>query len=156
MSKNHRRAKQQAANRLKKRIFADKIEQNIPKSELWFRQLYESFHHFQDEYNSVFGGYIPDVINKHYKYILEIDGSVHTLPNIIIKDKKKNIRFKSIGYKVIRIKAFDQNSFNNAMKQVCAIRGPHYRPAKILSTTEIDILSREREKRLNTATKPGP
>lgn len=112
-------------------------KKNVPKSELWFRDLYKVYHHWADEVNQVFAGYIPDIINKFYMYIIEID----ELERVKQKDAKKDKRYKALGYKVIRIKAYDIESFEAGMKVVCAIRGPHYKPARILTLEEVEKLT---------------
>ena len=128
-------------NKRAKTEFAKNIEKNVPKSELWFREIYKPYHHFQDQYNIVFASYVPDVINKYYKYIIEIDGSIHELDSVKEKDIKKTKCYNSLGYTVIRIKAFNIESFEIAMQIICRIRGPHYKPAKIYSQKEIEELT---------------
>lgn len=111
--------------------FAKKLEKNTPNSELWFRSLY--FRHYStctDKYNQVFGGCIPDVINKTYKYIIEIDGSVHELESVKKKDIKKTHKYVQLGYKVIRVKAYDYDSYIKAINKLVGIRGGISRPTK--------------------------
>lgn len=142
MSKKRRRMRRLRQNKLRKikLEFAKQIEKHTPKSELWFRELYKPYHHRDDEYNQLFGGFIPDVINKFYKYIIEIDGSIHLTEKQKAKDRKKDKRFRDLGYKVIRIEAYNSESFQKAMDKICKIRGPNYKPAKILTQDEINKL----------------
>ena len=93
------------------------LESNLPKSEAWFREQYTK--QSGDKYNEVFKcRYIPDVINKRYKYVIEIDGDIHNTPEQIAKDAKKDIFYKSHDYTVIRIKAYDEKSLYEAMQKI--------------------------------------
>lgn len=104
--------------------FASELEENLPKSEVWFRSLYEkTYKHKKDKFNQVFKArFIPDVVNKHYRYIIEIDGSIHNSSNIKAKDKRKDAFYKLKGYKVFRIEAYSINSFNEVMKLITKYR----------------------------------
>jgi very-short-patch-repair endonuclease len=96
---------------------ASELENNLPKSEQWFRSLYKK--NMYDKYNKVFNStYIPDVINKHYKYVIEIDGSIHDSDEQKAKDAKKDDYFLKRGYLVIRITAYDMVSFDAAMTKI--------------------------------------
>jgi very-short-patch-repair endonuclease len=115
----------------KLRQFASKLEANTPQSELWFRSLY--FRHYSissDLYNVPFAGYIPDIRNKEYKYIIEIDGSIHNLESIKKKDEKKTRRYNQLGYKVIRVIAYNDQSYINAINRLIRIRGRISSPTK--------------------------
>lgn len=96
--------------------FALKLEENTPKSELWFYGLYTKYPN--DLYNNAFGPYIPDVINHNQMYVIEIDGSIHDLPEIQAKDAVKTKFYQSKGYNVYRIKAYDVDSFNACMRKL--------------------------------------
>jgi very-short-patch-repair endonuclease len=94
--------------------FRDKIEENLPKSEIWLRSLYES-HNLKkhtDKYNKYINGrYIADLCNHKLKYIIEIDGSIHDTIEQQTKDKIKDDFYFKHHFKVFRIKAFDVNSY---------------------------------------------
>ncbi len=107
-------------NNLKR--FAERLNINVPKSEQWFREIYEPYRDIHDQFNLPFMGKIPDLINEYYKYIIEIDGSFHDLPKQIAKDIKKDKLFKSHGYEVIRVKAYDMQMFNDCIDLVKSIR----------------------------------
>lgn len=47
-------------------------------------------------------------------YIIEIDGSFHELP----KQIKKDIRYRAMGYKVFRIKAYHNESALKIIKEI--------------------------------------
>ena len=101
---------------------AEELNQNLPKSEIWFHNLYEQYRDKNDLNNHPFHNRIPDVINKKYKYIIEIDGSVHDTLKQIKVDKKKNDLFIKSSYCVFRVKAFDEQSFNKFLKYILFIR----------------------------------
>jgi hypothetical protein len=112
--------------------FAINLEQNLPKSEIWFRSKYEKFrdsipiptnanthlgrrreYGITDHYNCPFHGFIPDVVNNKFKYIIEVDGPIHLLPEVIERDKAKQLLYEYHGYKVFRVIAFDEESFKS-------------------------------------------
>lgn len=101
---------------LKLSEFALGLEINTPKSEIWFYNLYKKSPN--DKFNCPFGPYIPDVINHFFKYVIEIDGSIHDRNDIKAKDKIKENFYRSKGYEVYRIKAFNLASFNEAMEKL--------------------------------------
>lgn len=98
------------------------LNQNLPKSEVWFQELYQQYKDENDLFNHPYHGKIPDVINKKYRYIIEIDGSIHDTIEQIIKDKEKNKIFISGKYCVFRIKAFLLRSFEKIIKYILFIR----------------------------------
>lgn len=110
-------------------VRAKELETRLPKSEQWFRSLYEkedikrlfkSKVH-QDQYNKPFKwNYIPDLINLGYRYVVEIDGSIHDQPDIQIKDIKKNYYFHKRNYVMIRIKAYDEESYKAGIEKIKA------------------------------------
>lgn len=102
---------------------AAELERNLPKSEQWFRSLYTQHKHEKDEYNRPFKGKIPDIINHQFKYIVEVDGSIHDTAKQIIIDRNKDIIFKKAGYQVFRVIAYDQFSFNECLSEIKQIRG---------------------------------
>jgi very-short-patch-repair endonuclease len=104
-----------------------RLETSLPRSEVWFRNLYlsEAFNrtfkedHFKDQFNRPFNSrYIPDVSNRGYRYIIEVDGSWHDQADVKLHDKKKDYYFKKRGYVVIRIKAYDLESYKLGMEQI--------------------------------------
>lgn len=94
----------------------------LPKSEQWFHSLYCDYNDMNDYWNKPLGLYIPDVANYRYKYVIEIDGSIHKLPRLIKKDKEKDLYYESKGYKVIRVTAYDENQFRKAIHILKVIR----------------------------------
>jgi len=104
--------------------YAKRLNKNVPKSELWFRQKWESimiphsYDLYQDKYNHILGKFICDVCNIGYKYVIEIDGSYHNDPAVKLKDSIKDFKLMSKGYTVFRIEAYNNESFDNCLEQV--------------------------------------
>lgn len=115
-------------NRLKE--MAHELNKNEPASEKWFKDLFDAHYSLkQDFYNKPFKKrYIPDVLNYKFKYIIEIDGSIHNTPEQIEKDKKKDIFYKRAGFIVFRVKAFSNESYINLIKELIKIRGHYSHP----------------------------
>lgn len=126
-SKNSKKLR---ARKKKERLKTRKIVENklkqfdktkpLPKSELWFRSLYDE--HFKcetDLYNETFmGKYLPDVVNHHFKYIIEVDGSVHDLIEVKARDFNKTKFYKKHHYKVYRLKAYSIPQYINLIKSL--------------------------------------
>lgn len=99
------------------------LNKNLPASEVWFHEKFNnevfpritgrcSLGIFEDIKNEPFFDlYIPDVINHGYKYIIEIDGSVHETLKQSYKDLAKDKYYKKRHYKVFRVKAYDDASY---------------------------------------------
>lgn len=100
------------------------LQQEPPKSEQWFHGLWEYYgmKHPDDQYNAIKFGFIPDVLNEHYQYIIEVDGSIHERPDIIKRDKFKENIFNTNGYKVFRVMAYNHADFMDLLKQVKSYR----------------------------------
>lgn len=113
---------------LKLNKFAKKLESKLPRSEKWFRDLWKPFQtihkleYYSDRYNQPEGPYIPDVINQAYKYVIEIDGSIHDFTSVKLKDAKKEWYFLNRGYKVFRIKAYDLKQFEVVRDTILKLR----------------------------------
>lgn len=109
-----------ASDRLQ--ILANTLNDKLPRSERWFQRLWSAHQHLFDLYNKPYGPYIPDVINLKYRYVIEIDGNIHDLPSIKLKDELKDYYFKKRGFTVFRIKAYDLKQFEETLKLVEQIR----------------------------------
>lgn len=113
-TKKKKKVKKRKPSRMER--YAKALEKNLPRSEVWFRQQYAKDKH--DKFNYPYGKYIPDVINCYYKYIIEVDGSIHDIKEQQFIDAQKDTYYLSRLYKVFRIKAYDMQSFNDAMKAI--------------------------------------
>ena len=104
--------------------YANDLNNNLPQSEVWFQSRWSKdivqheWDMYKDKYNYPLGKYIPDVINIGYKYIIEIDGSVHDDEIVQWKDKLKDKYYESKKYKVFRVKAFNESSYLSVLTQV--------------------------------------
>ena len=121
--------------------YAKQLEEDLPASERWFRDMYlkeeivRTFSEdlFKDRFNKSFNKiYIPDVCNIGYKYIIEVDGSIHNTPEQKYKDLKKDYYFEKRGYLVIRVKYGDNAGYSTCVSKV---------KARVL---EIDIIEQSR------------
>jgi hypothetical protein len=100
------------------------LQKETPASELWFYNKYnkeviprvvgnnpQSL--FLDKTNAPFQGlWIPDIINEGYKYIIEVDGEIHNTQKQAYKDLNKDFGYRKRGYKVFRVKAYNDESYN--------------------------------------------
>lgn len=84
--------------------------------------LYKEYKSPNDKFNCPFGPYIPDVINHFFKYVIEIDGSIHNREDIKLKDIRKDLYYTSKGYKVIRIQAYNESSFKQGLDLLMGCR----------------------------------
>lgn len=109
--------------------YAISLENNLPKSEQWFREMYLkedikrmfSEDNFKDQFNKSFNNrFIPDICNVGYKYIIEVDGSIHNTPEQKYKDMKKDYYFETRGYLVIRVKYGDNAGYRSCVEKVKA------------------------------------
>lgn len=50
---------------------------------------------------------------------------------------KPYTKFLSIGYDVIRIKAYNTESFEAGMKRIAKIKGPHFTPGRVYTEAEL-------------------
>jgi very-short-patch-repair endonuclease len=107
-----------------KKRFAQNLRDNLPASEEWFWMEWKraGMVHVDDLSNEVFKGFIPDVINKTYKYIIEIDGPVHNRKNVQKKDAKKDKVFERFGYTVFRLEAYNDEQIGLLMDWISTIR----------------------------------
>jgi very-short-patch-repair endonuclease len=103
---------------------ASKLETFLPRSEKWFRNLFQNewfFGTLGAKYSVPLNGFIYDVYIKKFKVVIEIDGSIHDLEEVKIKDERKDKLTKETGYKVIRIKAHNIESYKTGMETLLNI-----------------------------------
>jgi len=126
-------------------MFGERLEANLPASERWFRELYFkedikrtfSEDHFKDQYNVPFNStFIPDVTNRGYKYIIEIDGGYHNTPEQQFKDAKRDHYFIKREYLVIRIKDRDMESYTAGIELI---------KARVKEIDELELKRRNRK-----------
>ena len=104
------------------------LNERLPEAERWFRRKWnQRFPNpwkkpYAPRYNYAWGNYIPDVISIGYQYIIEIDEPHHELPENKARDIIRDRWFEDQGFTVIRVKAYDDASFEAAVKRVQALR----------------------------------
>jgi hypothetical protein len=115
-----------STSRLRKlavRRFAAEIETKLPKSEQWFRNLYAKHKHVKDLYNTPCRDkYIPDVLNKRLRYVIEVDGSVHGTERVAHNYVLKTAWYYNHRFKVFRVCAYDMESFNEMLQNLEAYK----------------------------------
>lgn len=119
------------------RKMSDKLNKDLPKSEVWFHALYAPYRFYDDEFNQKLGPFIPDIVNRKYKYVIEVDGSIHDVEEIKKRDIIKNRTFFRLGFRVFRVKAYDLESFKLTIEKLNEFRSPGFKPAKIFTEDEI-------------------
>lgn len=118
MAKKKKQKKKQKQNfklllwDLRLKAYANEIESNNWKSDSWLKEQFQNIADENDEFNSPEGYFIPDLINRKLKYIIECDGSIHRHKHVKIKDFSKDNYFFNIGYKVFRVKSGDLKEMN--------------------------------------------
>lgn len=95
--------------------FSKKLNRQLAKSEVWFWKCYAEFKDVNDFQNKPLGNFIPDVSNYRFRYVIEVDGSVHDQPSVREHDEKKNNYYAQYGYKVIRVKAYSDDDFKKML-----------------------------------------
>lgn len=110
------------AKRTRLKNFATQLNDNLPNSERWFNDLYKEHRHSDDKANIPFALRIPDIINKTYKYIIEIDGSAHNSAKARRHDGYKTKLYEDRYFKVFRIKAYNLEQAKDVIKQIVAYR----------------------------------
>ena len=122
-SRNQRKKANKKRNKLAKQSFIDNKLKVKPKSELWFDEQMKKYDlRFPFEENQVFAGLCPDYMNKHYNVIVEVDGSFHDQESVKKKDAIKTKKYQRLGFEVIRVKAYDEESLNNCLDRLKEIR----------------------------------
>ena len=65
-----------------------------------------------DKSNEELCGFFPDVSNRKFKYVIEIDGKVHQEDWMKKKDERKNLAWTTGGYFVFRLEAYNNKQYN--------------------------------------------
>lgn len=127
-SKKSNKIKKKKQRNSKKKIlkqFSKQLNNDLSHSEKWFQNLYKS-HKLDlntDLYNKPFRvKYIPDVLNRSFRYVLEIDGSIHNTEKQKEIDKQKDIFYFKAGMLCIRIIAFNKDSYISGIEKLLAYR----------------------------------
>lgn len=103
---------------------ADELNDMVIKSEKWFKDklVKESFYDLLGvEYNKPFKKFIYDLYSKKYSIAIEVDGSVHDTPEQRAKDMDKDRLTGAYGLHIVRVKAFDEESYKRAVTKIFGI-----------------------------------
>ena len=93
-----------------------------------------------DKPNEIVCGFIPDLYNNKYNYIIEIDGSIHKNKSIKKIDKIKDKVFNNKGIIVFRIEAYNYDHFGILCDKIEFLRKrKDYKPKTILKRKAADI-----------------
>lgn len=147
ISKKIKKLKGIARNTKRKKMkqYSKELNTNVPKSELWFRSLYQA-HNLKlndDLYNAPLKlKFIPDVLNRSKRYVIEIDGSIHNTESQKYIDLKKDQFYLKLGLKSIRIIAFDKDSYIQGITQLLEYRKTEPTKEFILFCVDITNLNK--------------
>lgn len=101
---------------------ADELNSNLNKSEQWFidKISMEWFYKRMGfRFNvPMFGSFIYDLYSAKYRLCIEVDGSIHDLERIKIKDELKNKATRNKGFNIIRVKAYDEESYKESIELI--------------------------------------
>ncbi len=99
------------------------LQKNPPASEVWFHGEWDrmGMKDPQSIKNQPFGRYIPNVLNRHWFYVIEVDESVHPTKQQQHRDQKKAEAYERWGLSIFRVQAYDRNSL-----LLCAISLQNY------------------------------
>lgn len=83
-----------------------RLNGKMPKSEQWFRALLEDYglyKRFKKNRPIYHLEVIPDLLDQEYMIVIEVDGSIHQLPEVTKRDAVKDQKYKDAGYTVFRV-----------------------------------------------------
>lgn len=105
-------------------IFAKRLNEDLPKSEIWFDGKFKS-HQFYSQFkkNVVVGKYIVDLLDSRNRIVIEVDGSIHDNEVQKFKDFLKDKYLTDKRYTVIRVVAYDEESYNNCIVKLESVLG---------------------------------
>lgn len=95
-----------------------RLNGKMPKSEQWFRALLEDYglyKRFKKNTPIYHLEIIPDLHDKEYMIVIEVDGSIHRLPEVIKRDAVKDQKYKDAGYTVFRVIHGDEDGAYKVM-----------------------------------------
>lgn len=101
---------------------AEKIEAKRYASDRWLKREWEDCLDANDKFNFPLGRFIPDLVNEKFRYIIECDGSIHDRKDVRRKDLAKDSSYRSKGYRVFRLRAYDFAALSAIKTEVRRIR----------------------------------
>lgn len=125
-SKNHKKAVKKSQRIFKARLkkLGIRLNKDLPRSERWFRKLWlvdrpaYMSRKYKELYNRPLGRYIPDVLHKKFRYVIEVDGSVHDSPEQKARDQRKDMYYMRRGYRVFRVNAYSKISYDLFISEI--------------------------------------
>lgn len=114
MKKGMRKAEWLKRNKRKfLREHADRLKSEMPASEVWFWEQYRNskLDLESDIPNEPFCGFIPDVLNRQFKYVIEVQHALHSKPEQIKRDLEKKRAYQKAGFAVFYVWAWREMSF---------------------------------------------
>lgn len=113
-------------NKMRKRLrrYGKRLRNRLPLAERWFWRLWTraGMRLKADRSNEPIGFYIPDVVNRRWFYIIEIDEPHHLQPAQAAKDAQKDQYYRKMGFGVFRIPAYDEEAFVRTLAAVLRLR----------------------------------
>lgn len=91
------------------------------KSEEWFKKKFKKelcYELLDIEYNKPFKKFIYDIFSAKYNLVIEVDGSIHSTDKQILIDDEKDRLTGTYGLTMIRVKAYNDDSYNKAIKEI--------------------------------------
>lgn len=108
---------------------AGELNDNLPKSERWFKAKIKQEWFYRKmgfEFNKpMFGTFIYDLYSENYRLCIEVDGSIHGTPTQEQKDLFKTNDTISKGFHIIRVQAYNDESYNKAVLLIEQLLGNH-------------------------------
>jgi very-short-patch-repair endonuclease len=104
--------------------FSKKLQKEPHVSDIWFKNKWAEvrMEHSDDEYNVALGLFVPDCINRYFRYVIEVDGSYHLRADQRAKDARKDVYYGSLGYAVFRVISFNNRSFDKLVSNMIKYR----------------------------------
>lgn len=113
--------------------FAKGLRIRTPQSELWFMEIAERngfkfwkrsrMKGWDDKFNrALYGIFIPDIHNLRLKFIIEIDGSFHNIPDQKIKDARKDTHYQKWGFTTFRVAAYNEALAMGTLRKIEQLR----------------------------------
>lgn len=99
--------------------YAKRLNNNLPKSEVWFDEKFKAYTHYKlFKKNAVIGNYIVDLLDSSNRIAIEVDGSIHDNEVQKFRDFLKDKYLADRQYTVIRVVAYDEESYNNCIQKL--------------------------------------
>lgn len=101
---------------------AKELNKELPRSEKWFREKIKDEWFYRKmgfEFNKpMFGRFIYDLFSTKYRLCIEVDGSAHDNPTQQQKDAFKTELTISKGFSIIRVQAYNDESYAAAIRLI--------------------------------------